>query len=66
MTLMIMAAARLFAYVSSDLYATQAPGELILERPLGKWGIIVLINILLLILGCFIPPAAVIMTVNLE
>jgi C4-dicarboxylate transporter DctM subunit len=63
MILMIMAAALLFAYVSSNLYATQALGEIILKLPLGKWGIIVLINILLLILGCFIPPAAVILMV---
>lgn len=63
MILMIMAAALLFAYVSSDLYATQTLGEIILSLPLGKWGIIVLINILLLILGFFIPPAAVILMV---
>jgi C4-dicarboxylate transporter DctM subunit len=63
MILMIMAAALVFAWISSDLYATQALGELILKLPLGKWGIIFLINILLLILGCFIPPAAVILMV---
>jgi tripartite ATP-independent transporter DctM subunit len=63
MILMIMAAALLFSYVSSDLYATQALGELVLKLPLGKWGIIFLINILLLILGFFIPPAAVILMV---
>lgn len=59
MILMIMAAAMLFTYVSSDLYATQALGELILKLPIGKWGIVFVINILLLMLGCFIPPAAV-------
>ena len=58
MILLIMAAALLFAYVSSDLYATQTMGQLILKAPIGKWGIIFLINILLLLLGCFIPPAA--------
>jgi C4-dicarboxylate transporter DctM subunit len=63
MILLIMAAALLFAYVSSDLYATQALGELILKAPIGKWGIIFLVNVLLLILGCFIPPAAVILMV---
>lgn len=63
MILMIMAGALLFAYVSSDLYATQALGELILNLPFGKWGVIILINILLLLLGCFIPPAAVILMV---
>jgi C4-dicarboxylate transporter, DctM subunit len=63
MILMIMAAALVFAWISSDLHATQALGELILKLPPGKWGIIFLINILLLILGCFIPPAAVILMV---
>lgn len=63
MILMIMAAALMFAWVSSDLYATQTLGSIILKLPMGKWGIIVLINILLLILGCFIPPAAVILMV---
>ena len=63
MILMIMAAALLFSFVSSDLYATQALGEMILSLPLGKWGIVILINFLLLILGCFIPPAAVILMV---
>jgi len=63
MILLIMASALLFAYVSSDLYATQAMGQMILDMPLGKWGIIFMINILLLLLGCFIPPAAVILMV---
>jgi C4-dicarboxylate transporter DctM subunit len=63
MILLIMASALLFAYVSSDLYATQALGEIILKTPIGKWGIIFLVNVLLLILGCFIPPAAVILMV---
>ena len=63
MILMIMAAALLFAYVSSDMYATQALGELILKLPVGKWGIVIFINILLLMLGCFIPPAAVILMI---
>lgn len=63
MILMIMAAALLFSYVSSDLYATQTLSEVILSLPVGKWGIVALINVLLLILGCFIPPAAVILMV---
>ncbi len=63
MILLIMAAAILFAYVSSDLYATQTMGELMLKMPFGKWGILFLINIFLLVLGCFIPPAALILMV---
>ncbi len=63
MILMIMAAALLFSFVCSDLYVTQSLAEIILALPLGKWGIIILINVLLLILGFFIPPAAVILMV---
>jgi tripartite ATP-independent transporter DctM subunit len=63
MILMIMAAASLFGFVCSDLYVTQSLAQLILSLPLGKWGIMVFINILLLVLGCFIPPAAVILMV---
>ncbi len=63
MILMIMAAALLFSFVCSDLYVTQSLANLILGLPVGKWGIIVLINLLLLVLGFFIPPAAVILMV---
>ncbi|MEW6139558.1 MAG: TRAP transporter large permease [Thermodesulfobacteriota bacterium] len=63
MILMIMAAASLFGFVCSDLYVTQSLAQLILALPFGKWGIMIFINILLLLLGCFIPPAAVILMV---
>jgi C4-dicarboxylate transporter, DctM subunit len=63
MILMIMAAALIFGYVSSDLYVTQSIAEWILGLPFGKWGIIAMINVLLLVLGFFIPPAAVLVMV---
>jgi len=63
MILMIMVGALLFAFVSSLLYTTQTLGNLILAIPVGKWGTLFFINILLLILGCFIPPAAVILMI---
>ncbi|GAB4275992.1 MAG: TRAP transporter large permease [Deferrisomatales bacterium] len=63
MILMIMASALLFSWVCSDLYVTQSLAELILGLPLGKWGIFFFINVLLLVLGFFIPPAAVILMV---
>lgn len=63
MILMIMAAALLFGYVCSDLYVTQSMAQAILELPLGTFGTLLVINILLLFLGCFIPPAAVILMV---
>ena len=61
MILMIMAAATLFGFVCSDLYVTQSLAKLILALPLGTWGILLFINLLLLLLGCFIPPAAVVL-----
>jgi tripartite ATP-independent transporter DctM subunit len=61
MILMIMAGASLFGFVCSDLYVTQSLAELILSLPVGKWGIMLFINILLLVLGCFIPPAAIVL-----
>jgi C4-dicarboxylate transporter DctM subunit len=64
MILLIMAAALIFAWVSSDLYVTQTLGEMILKLPVGKWGIMFFINVFLLILGCFIPPAAIILMVS--
>ncbi len=63
MILMIMAAALLFSWMCSDLYVTQSLAEMILGLPLGKWGIFFLINVLLIVLGFFIPPAAVILMV---
>ncbi len=63
MILMIMAAASLFGFVCSDLYVTQSLAHLILALPFGKWGIMVFVNLLLLVLGCFIPPAAIILMV---
>jgi len=61
MILMIMASATLFGFVCSDLYVTQSLADLILAMPLGKWGIIFFVNVLLLLLGCFIPPAAIVL-----
>jgi C4-dicarboxylate transporter DctM subunit len=61
MILMIMASATLFGFVCSDLYVTQSMAQLILALPLGKWGIMLFINLLLLLFGCFIPPAAIVL-----
>jgi tripartite ATP-independent transporter DctM subunit len=62
--LMIVAGSVIFSYVCSDLYITQSLALMILNLPLGKWGIIVVINILLIILGLFIPPVPVILMVG--
>jgi len=63
MILMIMAAALFFGYALSNAYATQALAEAILDLPLGRWGIMLIIQLFLLVLGMFIPPAAIILLV---
>jgi len=63
MILLIMASALFFGYALSNAYATQALAEAIIELPLGRWGIMAIINLFLLILGMFIPPAAIILLV---
>ena len=61
---MIMASALLCAYVSSDLSTTQVLNEHIVKHPVGKRGILIRINLLLVILSYFISPADVIFMVN--
>jgi len=63
MILMIMASALFFGYALSNAYATQALAEAMMDLPLGRWGIMLIINFFLLLLGMFIPPAAVILLV---
>lgn len=63
MILLIMASALFFGYVLSNAYATQSLAKAILDLPLGRWGIMLIINFFLLLLGMFIPPAAVILLV---
>jgi len=63
MILLIMASALFFGYVLSNAYATQSLAKAILDLPLGRWGIMLVINFFLLLLGMFIPPAAVILLV---
>lgn len=64
MILMIMAAALFFGYVLSHAYATQAMAEAVVALPLGRWGIMIVIQLFLLILGMFMPPAAIILMVS--
>jgi len=64
MILMIMAAALFFGYILSHAYATQAMAQAVIALPLGKWGIMAVIQVFLLILGMFMPPAAIILMVS--
>ncbi len=61
MVMMIMATAYLFAVVLAKLYVTQAFTTALVGLGLSNWGMMFLITIFLLILGCFLPPVAIVL-----
>ena len=61
MLLMIIGASILFSYMMSSLYVTQAVAEWIAGLSINRWVLMLYVNILLLIAGCFLPPAAIIL-----
>ncbi len=63
MILMIIAAAAIFSYMMSLLYVTQTSAEWLVSLGLGRWALMFAINLFLLVLGCFLPPVAIILMV---
>jgi len=63
MILMIMAMALLFSYAMSYLYIPQKIAEAIIALHVNQWLVMAIINVFLLILGFFIPPAAIIVMI---
>jgi C4-dicarboxylate transporter, DctM subunit len=61
MILMIIATSILFGYMLSDLRVTQSLAEWIGGLDISRWTLLFYINIFLLVAGCFLPPAAVIL-----
>jgi C4-dicarboxylate transporter DctM subunit len=61
MILTIIAAAVLFGYMLTSLYLTQILAQGIADMHANRWILMLMINILLLVCGFFIPPAAVIL-----
>jgi tripartite ATP-independent transporter DctM subunit len=61
MILMIIATSILFGYMMSDLRVTQAIAEWIGGLETNRWVLMLWINVFLLVLGCFLPPAAIIL-----
>jgi tripartite ATP-independent transporter DctM subunit len=61
MILLIIATAILFGYMLSSLYLTQSIAEWIAQLEVNRWVIMFAINVLLLVAGCFLPPAAIIL-----
>jgi tripartite ATP-independent transporter DctM subunit len=61
MILLIIATAILFGYMLASLYLTQGIAEWIAQLDANRWVLMFAINVLLLIAGCFLPPAAIIL-----
>ena len=61
MILMIIATSVLFGYMLSSLYVTQSLAEWIGGLDINRWTLMLWINVLLLVAGCFLPPAAIIL-----
>jgi tripartite ATP-independent transporter DctM subunit len=61
MILMIIATAVLFSYMLTSLYITQTLAQAIADAHLNPWTLMLLINLFLLVCGCFIPPAGIIL-----
>jgi C4-dicarboxylate transporter DctM subunit len=61
MILMIIATSVLFGYMLTSLYLTQTLAQAIAEAGLNRWVLMALINLFLLVCGCFIPPAGIIL-----
>jgi C4-dicarboxylate transporter, DctM subunit len=64
MIMMIIAMAFLFTYVMSYLRITQSTAEWMAALEMSKWAYLFWVNILLLVLGCFLPPVAIILMVT--
>ncbi|RBA25405.1 TRAP transporter large permease [Herminiimonas fonticola] len=64
MIMMIIAMAFLFTYVMSYLRITQSAAEWLAAVEMSKWAYLFWVNILLLVLGCFLPPVAIILMVT--
>lgn len=63
MILLIVASALVLTYPISYLRIPQILTEGLIELDISKWWIFIIINIFLLILGMFLPPAAIIVMV---
>ncbi len=61
MILMIVGTSYLFGVVLTKLYITQTVANGIIGLSMNKWMVMFIINVFLLILGCFMPPVAIIL-----
>ncbi|MBU6467097.1 MAG: TRAP transporter large permease [Burkholderiales bacterium] len=61
MLMLIMGTSILFGYMMSSLQVTQSVAQAISEMHANRWLILAAVNLLLLVAGMFLPPAAIIL-----
>ena len=61
MLLMIIGMSLLYAYVMSYLHISQAGAEWIISLNLGKWALLTVILLFVVVLGFFLPPVSIIL-----
>jgi len=61
MLMLIIGTSILFGYMMSSLLVTQTVAEAIAAMDVNRWVILLAINVMLLLAGCFLPPAAIIL-----
>ena len=61
MIMMIIAASELFAFTLSSTFVTQSAAQWISDLEVGRWVLMAIINLFLLVAGFFLPPVAVIL-----
>ena len=64
MIMMIIATSFLFGAVLTNLYIAQSMAHAIVDMEVSRWMVMGMINILLLVLGCFLPPVAIILILS--
>jgi len=61
MIMLIIGGSELFAYTLSSLYVTQSVAAWIGGLEVNRWVLMAIINLFLLVAGCFLPPVALIL-----
>ncbi len=64
MIMLIIAMSFLYTYVMSYLHITQSAAGWLISLEMGKWEFFFWVNILLIVLGFFLPPVAIILMVT--
>ncbi|HJU24528.1 MAG TPA: TRAP transporter large permease, partial [Casimicrobiaceae bacterium] len=64
MLMMIIAMAFLFTYVMSYLHITQEATQWLVSLPMSRWEYLFWIDVLVLLLGFFLPPVAIILMIT--